>query len=333
MKRALSLWLLCLLVISCDRGREREQDTAVELTLGAYTTPREVFRELIPVFSERWKREHSLEVRFQESYLGSGAQSRAILEGFEADVAALSLEPDLKRLHKGGLIRHDWKSGENRGMVSRSVVVLGVRAGNPKKINDWHDLTRTGVGIVMPNPRTSGGAMWNILAIYGASSRGKVEGVKPAPEEVESFLGRVVSNIVVMDKGARESMTSFEKGVGDVVVTYENELLLGRKSGRDYEIVYPSSTILIENPIALVDEYVDEHNTREVSSAFLEFLLSPEAQEKFAEFGYRRVSGQNEDFPKIEDQFTIEDLGGWESMVEKVFSDEGVFPRVQAGAR
>ena len=193
-------------------------------------------------------------------YLGSGAQSRAIVEGFEADVAALSLEADINRIEKAGLITQDWKDGPTKGMVSDSVVVFAVRPGNPKGIKDWADLAKPGVQILTPNPKTSGGAMWNILALYGAAKRGFVEGV-PANDDAAAtaFLTSVLKNVTVMDKGARESITNFEKGVGDVAITYENEVLVGQQGGQDYEMVIPRSTILIENPVAVVDSYADKH--------------------------------------------------------------------------
>ena len=150
---------------------------AITLTLGAYTTPREAYAELIPLFQAQWKEKTRQEVNFEESYLASGAQSRAVVEGFEADVVALSLEADITRIVNAGLITHDWKSGPTKGMVSQSVVAFAVRKGNPKGIQDWADLAKPGVEILTPNPKTSGGAMWNILSLYGAAKRGFVDGV------------------------------------------------------------------------------------------------------------------------------------------------------------
>ena len=260
------------------------------LILGAYTTPREAYGKLIPIFQQQWKAKTGQDIAFEESYLGSGAQSRAIVEGFEADVAALSLEADVNRIEKAGLITHDWKAGPTKGIVSDSVVVFAVRPGNPKGIKDWADLAKPGVQILTPNPKTSGGAMWNILALYGAAKRGFVEGV-PANDDAAAmaFLTSVFKNVTVMDKGARESITNFEKGVGDVAITYENEVLVGQQGGQDYEMVIPRSTILIENPLAVVDGYAEKHGTREVADAFVNFLLTKEAQEIFAQYGLRSI--------------------------------------------
>ena len=161
-------------------------------------------------------------------------------------------------------------------MVSNSHVVFAVRPGNPKGIQDWADLAKPGVEILTPNPKTSGGAMWNILALYGAAKRGFVEGV-PADDDAaaQAFLQSVLNNVTVMDKGARESITNFEQGIGDVAITYENEVLVGQQGGQDYEMITPRSSILIENPVAVVDTYADKHGTRDAAEAFVNFLFTP----------------------------------------------------------
>ena len=303
----------------------------LKLTLGAYTTPREAYRELIPMFQKQWKEQTGQDVVFEESYLGSGAQSRAIVEGFEADIVALSLEADINRIVDAGLITHDWKSGPYQGMVSDSVVAFAVRPGNPLGIQDWADLAKPGVKILTPNPKTSGGAMWNILALYGAAERGYVQGV-PANDEAAAaaFLLAVLNNVTVMDKAARESITNFEKGIGDVAITYENEVLVGQQSGQVYDRVLPRSTILIENPVAVVDTYVDKHGTRSAAEAFVEFLFSGEAQEVFARYGLRSVDPQvaqttAELYPPVEDLFTIEHFGGWAQATPAFFGDQGIY--------
>lgn len=303
----------------------------VKLILGAYTTPREAYGKLIPIFQAQWKEKTGQEVTFEESYLGSGAQSRAIVEGFEADIAALSLEADITRIEKAGLITHDWKAGPTKGMVSDSVVVFAVRKGNPKGIADWADLAKEGVEILTPNPKTSGGAMWNILSLYGAAKRGFVEGVaKDDDAAAQAFLLSVLKNVTVMDKGARESITNFEQGVGDVAITYENEALVAQKGGQDYEFVTPRSSILIENPIAVIDSSVDKHGTRAVAEAFVEFLLTPEAQTIFADYGLRSVdagvaTATAAQYPALTDQFTIAEFGGWGEATPKFFGEEGIF--------
>jgi sulfate/thiosulfate transport system substrate-binding protein len=309
------------------------------LTLGAYTTPREVYgKAIIPAFQKHWKQKTGQDVRFQESYLGSGAQARAIVGGFEADVAALSLEADIDSIARAGLIQRDWRQGPNLGMVTRSVVVIAVRKGNPKAIRDWDDLRRTGLQVLTPNVRTSGGAKWNIGALYGAAMRGATSAAKGDAAAAETLLRDVLRNVTVMDKGARESMINFEKGVGDVAITYENEVLVGRKSGEDYEYVVPRASILIENPAAVVDKYADKHGNRDLAEAFVRFLTTPEAQRAFTTYGLRAVDSAVAkqtagNFPPVRDLFSIRDLGGWAQVEKTLFAPNGVYERAMAGTR
>jgi len=307
----------------------------VTLTLAAYTTPREAYgKAIIPAFQKYWQEKKGQRVVFQESYLGSGAQSRAVAGGFEADVVALSLAPDVQRLVDAGLIDAKWGERPDNGMVSRSLVVLAVRPGNPKGIKEWKDLGRADVEVLTPNAKTSGGAMWNVLAMWGAALRGHVEGAKEGDVEgAKALLAKVLARVTIMDKGARESMLTFEKGVGDVAITYENEVLVGNKSGVKYDYVVPSSTLLIENPIAVVDKYADKHGTREVAAEFVEFVKRPEQQRAFAEYGLRSIdpavaAEAEATWPKPADLFTIRDLGGWPKMVAEVFGEKGVYTEV-----
>lgn len=303
-----------------------------KLILGAYTTPREAYGELLPLFAAQWKQKSGQDVTFEESYLGSGAQSRAIVEGFEADVAALSLDGDIQKIADAGLITHDWHTPPYGGMVSTSIVAFAVRKGNPKNIHDWADLAQPGLEILTPDPKTSGGARWNILALYGAALRGQVEGVTANDESAATeFLKSILKNVTVFDKGARESITNFENGTGDVAITYENEVLVGQQAGQDYELVIPKSTILIENPVAVVDTYVDKHGTREVAEAFVQFLFTKQAQEVFAKHGLRSLDTAVADatkaqYPPVADLFTItEQFGGWKDAAPKYFGDTGIY--------
>jgi len=303
----------------------------VVLVLAAYTTPREAFAEIIPLFQAQWLEQAGLTVTFEESYQGSGAQSRAVVEGFEADVVALSLEADVLRIEDEGLITHDWKAVGAGGMMSDSVVAFAVRAGNPLGIRDWADLAGEDVELLTPNPATSGGAMWNVLALYGAALRGHVAGV-PAdePDAAFEFLKSVLTNVIVLDDSARDSITNYEQGVGNVAITYENEVLVGQQAGADYELVIPSSTILIENPVAVVDGYADEHGTRQVAEAFVDFLFTTEAQAIFARYGLRSVDPDVAAstaglYPAVADLFTIEFFGGWPQARQEIFGETGVF--------
>jgi sulfate/thiosulfate transport system substrate-binding protein len=340
-----TLFVLVLLLagspfVSACRREEKTAGVAgggakpVELIFGAYTTPREVYgKAILPAFEKRWQEKTGQRVEFRESYQGSGAQARAIIGGFEADVAALSLEGDIDKIAQAGLITHDWKAKPHGGMVSDSIVVLAVRPGNPKKVLDWADLTRPGLNVLTPDPKTSGGAQWNINAMYGAALRGFAGVPKDDRNAAKEFLKRVFRNVSIMDKGARESMTTFEKGVGDVAVTYENEVLIGRQAGQSYDYVVPRSTILIENPVAVVDKSADKHGVRPIAEAFVSFLHEPEAQRLFARYGLRSVdeavAKENASkLPPVPDLWKIDYLGGWKQVSGDLYGPDGVFTQV-----
>jgi sulfate transport system substrate-binding protein len=301
------------------------------LTVGAYTTPREAYRAILPAFAAQWKQQHGETVRFAESYLGSGAQARAIVAGFQADVAALSLAPDVDRLVKAGLVDNGWAANANRGIVTRSLVVFAVRPGNPKNIRTWDDLAKPGISVLTPNPASSGGAMWNISALVGAALRGNTSVAAGDTAAAARLLQAILRNVKIMDKGARESMLTFEQGVGDVAITYENEVLTARAAGQKVDYVIPPGTIVIENPVAIVRGYSDDHRTTDLARAFVSYLWSNEAQLIFAKNGYRPViphlAGVDPALTKpVQGAFTIADLGGWQHVVDVVFSPAGLFP-------
>ena len=265
MKRTLritSILLALFIVTVIAPVAAQDAPAPVSLTLVGYAVPREAFGDIIPAFQAKWLKEKKQQVNILESYGGSGSQSRAVAGGFEADIVDLSIEPDVQRLVDAKLITHDWKANEYKGFVTNSEVVLAVRPGNPKNIKDWADLAQDGLQIVTPDPVTSGGAQWNILGAYGAVLRGHVTGFEATDAGAEAFLTKLITNVAAFDKDGRESFLTFERGVGDVAITYENEVYAGLQSGGQYEVVYPTSTILIENPVALVDTYVDKHGTR-----------------------------------------------------------------------
>ena len=326
--------LLVFLLTACGGTGSTSTDDEVRLVLAAYTTPREAYAEIIPHFQAYWLEETGQKVVFEESYLGSGAQSRAVVEGFEADIVALSLEADVTRIQNAGLITHDWKAGEYNGMVTTSIVSFAVRKGNPKNVQDWVDLAKPGIEVLTPNPNMSGGAMWNILGLYGAALRGHVDGVAADDHAAAAeFLRQVLTNVSVMDKSARESILNYEMGIGDLAITYENEVLVGRNSGQDYELVIPTSTILIENPLAVVDANVDKHGSRQVAEAFVEFLYTREAQDIFAQHGLRVVNPESAAaaaalYPEVADLFTIEYFGGWDTVMVDYFGPEGIYNQV-----
>jgi sulfate/thiosulfate transport system substrate-binding protein len=347
--------LLGALLLACSAGCSSSKDSApaatgkdaptsatpaaTKLALGAYSTPREAYGSaVLPAFRAQWKKETGADLTVQESYLGSGAQARAIVGGFEADVAALSLEPDIEKIRKAGLITHDWKAGEHGGMVTRSVVVIGVRKGNPKQIKDWDDLAKPGVEVLTPDVRTSGGAMWNVAAVYGAALRGQTSAAKGDTAAAIKLLGGVLKNVKVFDRGARESLLSFEQGLGDAIITYENEILVGRSKGKDYEYVVPKSTILIENPVAVVDGYTKKHGSQAAAAAFVAFLFTAEAQRAFAKHGLRPVvpavaSEVAASFPAVTDLFTIRDLGDWNGVEKSLFAKGAGYDAALAAAQ
>lgn len=330
------LYILAVAVTLCGSAcSSRQVPDRLSLTLGAYSTPREAFREINRDFKVRWQEAHGEAIEIRESYLGSGAQSRAVVDGFPADIVALALEPDVERIQKAGLITHPWHERPHAGMLTRTLVAFGVRKGNPKGIRDWHDLARGDVEVLSPNPRTSGGAMWNILAAFGAAQRGHVQGFQASQEGGKSFLEALLPRIVAMDKGARESILTFEKGLGDVALSYENEIKVGaaQSLGYPYELVLPNSTILIESPVAIVDKNVDRHGNRALVEAYRDYLYTPEAQRIFVKWGFRPVDEQvmketAREFAQPSDLFTIADLGGWARVVPEFFGKQGLFVRL-----
>jgi sulfate transport system substrate-binding protein len=305
-----ALALLCLLP-GCGGTSEAaagDEGGSTKLTLVAYSTPREVYEQLADSFARTPEGEG---VTFEESYGSSGEQSRAVEQGLPADVVAFSLAPDVDRLVEAGLVADDWADDEYDGMVTDSVVVLAVRKGNPKNIRGWDDLVRDDVEVITPNPFTSGGARWNIMAGYGAQlEQGKSE------EQAKQYLRDLFANVSVQDKSARESLQTFLGGKGDVLIAYENEAILAQDNGEELDYVIPEETILIENPVAVTSD------APETARAFLDYLRGPEAQKVFADAGYRPVNAEvlaAVSYPKPESLFSIEDLGGWDAVMDEFF--------------
>lgn len=323
-----------LLLLACGAPSE-PAPAARTLTLAAYTTPREAYGQaILPAFAAHWQAQTGESVRFEASYQGSGAQARAVREGLEADVVALSLDPDVALLQDAGLIHHDWRAVGPGGMVSRSIAVIAVRPGNPKQIRDWADLARPDVAVLTPNVRTSGGAMWNVLGVWGAALRGRAGVPEGDPVGAAALLAGVLGRVEVMDKGARESVVTFEKGVGDAAITYENEVLTAAAQGAAVEMVVPSSTILIENPIAVVDVYAARHGNLDLAEAFVRFCQGEEAQRAFVAHGLRPVSeaAAPADRPAPADLFTVAELGGWGEVKARLFAAGGVYDQALAAA-
>ncbi|WP_138752726.1 sulfate ABC transporter substrate-binding protein [Paenibacillus sinopodophylli] len=335
---------MLLLAAGCGKAEQTDdhvaestvQDGDVTLVIGAYSVVKDAFADLLPAFAAYWLNETGQKVSFQESYEASGTQARAIAGGFEADVAILAMEGDLNKIADAGFITHDWKASQSGGMITNSIVVLGTRSGNPLGIKDWDDLTRKGVKVLYPNPKTSGGAQWDINAIYGAGLKQSEQKSGTKDEAyAKSFLKAVHANVESLDKSGRASMAAFEYGVGDVIVTYENELLARIKKGIDYDIVVPESTILIENPAAIVDKNADKHGSRKVAEAFIAYLHTEEAQRVFVEHGFRavdeKVAAETKDrYVVPEGLFDITYLGGWSEVRQNLYSKKGIWYQVLA---
>jgi sulfate transport system substrate-binding protein len=289
------------------------------ISLVAYSTPREAYEDLIPAFQ---KTSAGKGVTFEQSYGSSGEQSRAVEAGLPADVVAFSLEPDLTRLVDAGIVARHWADREFKGMVTDSVVVLAVRKGNPKGIHGWDDLVREGVEVITPNPFTSGGARWNVMAAYGAQLE-----LGRSPQQAVDYLHELFHHVSVQDKSARESLQTFAAGKGDVLIAYENEAITARQKGEDIEYVIPDQTILIENPIAVTKD------AGPAARAFVRYLRTPAAQRIFAEKGYRSIRPDLVDptkYPTPPDLFTIEKLGGWPDVADKFFDrDNGIMADVE----
>jgi sulfate transport system substrate-binding protein len=323
------------LATGCGSGADSGTDV---IRLGAYSVVREAFHDrLIPDFQERWKAKTGRSVRFEESYNASGAQARAIASGFDADVAVLSHSGDMEILVQAGRVSAEWSANPLKGIVTNSVVVIGHRDGNPKAISDWSDLAKPGVGVLYPDPKTSGGARWNINAIYGAAflKEKAAGGDTPDLEVVRDLMARVQANVVNMDASGRQSMATFsERGIGDAVVTYENEILLRKREGKPIAYVVPESTLLIESPAALVESSVERHKNREVAAEFLAFLESPEGQAMLADYGFRPVDPEQAakvGFPRPAKLFTMADLGGWERVQDALYGPKGLWTSLFSG--
>ena len=284
----------------------------VKLSLVAYSTPKDAYAKIIPAFQ---KTAAGKDVGFSQSYGASGEQARAVAQGLPADVVELSLAPDVDSLVKAHVVSSSWNKNAYRGIVTRSVVVFVVRGGNPKHIRTWSDLLKSGVQVVTPNPFTSGGARWNVMAAYGGALRAG----KSRAQAVAYLTQLFKKHVVAQPSSAREALQTFLAGKGDVLLSYENEAILAKNKGQSVNWVAPKATILIENPVAVTS--TTKHAAQ--AKAFVKFLYTPQAQSLFAETGYRPVlkSVQRKfQFTSPKQLFTIGYVGGW-SKVEKTFFD------------
>jgi sulfate transport system substrate-binding protein len=305
----------------------------VEVTLVSFAVTKAAHDQIIPKFVEQWKKEHNQNVTFKQSYGGSGSQTRAVIDGLEADIVHLALALDTKKIEKAGLIQPGWeKEAPNDSIVNKSVAAIVTRQGNPKNITTWSDLTRPDVKFITANPKTSGGARWNFLVVWGAMTQTGGDENKAL-----DFSKQALKNVPVLPRDAREATdVFFKQGQGDALINYENEMILANQQGDKLPYIIPDVNISIDIPIAVVDKNVDKHGTREVAEAFVKFLYTPEAQREFAKVGFRPVDPTVEketesQFPKIKTLFTVQDLGGWDKVQKQFFDDGAVFDKIQAG--
>jgi sulfate transport system substrate-binding protein len=309
--------------------------SAADLTLlnVSYDPTRELYAELNAAFAAKWEAETGQSVEIKQSHGGSGKQARAVIDGLEADMVTLALAYDVDAIADAGLLDKEWRTKLPDGSAPyTSTIVFLVRKGNPKQIRDWADLVKPDVQVITPNPKTSGGARWNFLAAWG-DALDKSGGDEAA---AKAFVTELYRHVPVLDSGARGSTITFvERGIGDVLLAWENEAVLAvQELGADeIEIVVPSRSILAEPPVAIVDKVVDEKGTREVAEAYLQYLYSPEGQELAAKHHYRprlpEVAAKYADqFPTV-DLFTIDEkFGGWRTAQEKFFADGGIFDEI-----
>ncbi len=299
----------------------------------SYDPTREFYKAINQAFAEDWKKAHGGRVTINTSHGGSGKQARAVIDGLEADVVTLALAWDIDAIAARGLIDPGWRERLPHGATPcTSTIVFLVRKGNPKAIRDWPDLIKPGVEVITPNPKTSGGARWNHLAAWGSA----LQATAGSEAAALAYVTELYRHVPVLDAGARGATTTFvQRGLGDVLIAWENEALLARRDAADQEleVVVPLRTILAEPPVAVVDRIVDRHGTRELAQAYLEFLYSEAGQELAARHYYRprspAVAAKYADrFPKVA-TFTVDEVfGGWQKAQATHFADGGVFDRI-----
>ena len=352
-KRFVSLFLvgitLSLAVASCGSGTTNNPAASpggaspaankgkVELTLVSFAVTKAAHEAIIPKFVEQWQKEKGQTVTFSQSYGGSGSQTRAVIDGLEADIVHLALALDTAKIEKAGLIQPGWeKEVPNEGIVSKSVAGIVTREGNPKNIKNWEDLSKDGVKLITADPKTSGVARWNFLALWGSVLKTGGDDAKAL-----DFTTKVYKNVPILTKDAREATdVFFKQGQGDALINYENEIILAGQKGEKPTYTIPDVNVSIDNPIAIVDKNVDKHGTREVAEAFVKYLYTPEAQREFAKAGFRPVDATvaaepefAKKYPPVKTLFTAQDLGGWGEIQQKFFDDGAAFDKIQGSIK
>ncbi|MEB3292042.1 MAG: sulfate ABC transporter substrate-binding protein [Synechococcales bacterium] len=336
-------WLL-VSAIACGRTPMARSGSfhEVALTLVTFSVTKAAYAEILPKFAAKWKQETGQTVIFRQSYGASGVQARSVIEGLEADIVHLALSLDTEKISSAGLIQPGWESeAPYGGIVSKSVAALVTREDNPKGIKDWTDLGRDGITWVTADPKTSGGARWNFMALWNAAlqpDRMGQQQIKPVEDGIaQKMVAQAIQNVPVLARDAREASDVFIKqGKGDAMINYENEVILAIKKGMAMSYTIPPINLSIDNPIAIVDENVDKHGTRKVTEAFLQYLYQPEAQIEFAKAGFRPVNPTVANLPEFVRQFPpvrnlakIQDYGGWAAAQRKFFDDGAIFDQLR----
>ncbi len=329
----LIIGLIGFLTLSCKPTTILSVNEVTLLNV-SYDPTREFYQAYNAAFAKYWKEKSGETIKFNQSHGGSGKQARAVIDGLDADVVTLALAYDIDAIsEKANLLHKNWQTRlPNNSSPYTSTIVLLVRKGNPKNIKDWDDLAKSGISVITPNPKTSGGARWNYLAAWGYAFKKWNNDETKAKE----FVAAIFRNVPVLDSGARGSTTTFiERGIGDVLISWENEAFLAvNEFGKgQFEIVIPSVSILAEPPVAIIDRVVDRKGTRKVAEGYLEYLYSQEGQEIAAKNYYRPrldsvIKKYADKFPKI-NLFTVDEVfGGWQKAQKVHFADKGVFDQI-----
>jgi sulfate/thiosulfate-binding protein len=334
LRLSLALSLMALLLLSSCLPQQQTDAGSVQITLYGFSIMKEVLEKAVyPGFKAKWKREHNQDVNFTSSFAGSETITNLILQGVGADIAILSIERDADRLKQGGAVSSDWHLLPHKGIINKTPFVILVRKGNPKGIKDFADLAKPGIKLIHPDPVSSGGAQWSVLAIYGAELQ-KSEKQMGKRDEAQALktLQAIWRNVFSTPGSAREARTQFETGYGDALITYELEGLLMKKANTnvDVEVVLPEATIFSEHPAVVVDRNVTPAE-RPAIDAFMQYLWTEEAQRAFVEYHFRSVTDEalntaNKEFGQIKMPFTIEYFGGWSKaypeVIERIWRDQ-----------
>ncbi|WP_407682445.1 sulfate ABC transporter substrate-binding protein [Pseudocalidococcus azoricus] len=306
------------------------QNRPVKLTLVSYAVTKSAYERIIPKFVALYKKQTGQTVEFQQSYGGSGSQTRAVIDGLNADVVHLALGADVDQLQSAGLVKPGWeKRAPNNAIVQRSVIAFITRDGNPKKITKWTDLIKPGIKVITANPKTSGGARWNFLGLWSSVLQTGGNDAK-----ARQFVAQVLKNAPILPKDAREATDVFVKqGQGDVLLNYENEVLLAQSKGEKVDFTIPSVNFSIDTPVAVVDRNVDRNGSRKAAEAFVKYLFTPEAQTEYAKAFFRPVNPTvakqfSKQFPAVTNLSNINKFGGWDVAQKKFFANNGLFDQI-----